>query len=752
MTGPGGTSEALPRLADLRDLAAPLEPSADQRRRLTDLAVEHVETFLAAAPCAPTLLPSHGVADALAAYGFPDTPRDPAEVLDVVGRLVETPGVATTSPRYLGYIPSGGLFHAALADFLAAASNRYAGQASISPGAAGLEHVVVRWMADVLGLGPDAGGVLTSGGSMGALTAVVAARDAAGILDPAGGVPVVYLTEHTHHSVPIALHVAGLAAAVVRRVPVDDRHRMDVASLAQLIRTDRGCGRRPFLVVATAGTTNTGSVDPLDAIADLAARESLWFHIDGAYGGLFALCAEGREVLAGIERADSLVVDPHKTLFLPYGTGAVMVRERRLLEGVFRTDADYLAAHPPGEPPSPADLGLELTRHFRALRLWLPLQLAGRRAFGAALSEKILLARHAHERLASVPGIEVGPPPDLSIVTFRCAATGTDDDEATARLAATLQRSGEVYLTTTRVDGRLVLRVAVGSFRTHLDDVEGVVGAVSRAVRAAPPAADLADLVSQSPVVPANGRDRARQHPARRHALRLEFLSAAPDSEILACESHVLGQRYGNTADELREAYGPYEDVTVYLAVREAAGRVLGWARMITPGSLQLKTVADASRAPWDVDVHGAAAELGIDLHRAWDVTTIGVRRELGAAGSIVAAALYHGVIRATRANGVAWILAMLDIRVRTLLDRVGLVMHPMPGAVPRPYFGSPATIPTYAHMERMVLGQRHEYPESYRRITLGLGLDGIAVPSDEAFLLMPLQTVDLRESETRMA
>ncbi|HVN13115.1 MAG TPA: aminotransferase class V-fold PLP-dependent enzyme, partial [Kineosporiaceae bacterium] len=561
MTRPGA-DQSLPRLADLAAVAAPLEPDAAGRRHLVDLAVAHVEEHLAAAPAALTLQPMDGVAAALAAFGVPEEPRDPADVLDVLRRLVDTPGVATTSPRYLGYIPSGGLFSAAVGDFLAAATNRYAGQAAISPGAAGVEHVVARWLADAVGLGPDAGGVLTSGGSAGALIAVVAARETTRMVSDGGsGRPVVYLGEHTHHSLDLALRIAGPPDTVVRRVPVDARHRIDVDALERAVLEDRGGGLLPFLVVGTAGTTNTGAVDPLARIADVAAREGLWFHVDGAYGGLFALCPQGREVLEGIERADSVVVDPHKTLFLPYGIGAVLARDRRVLETVFAPSADYLAPAPAGEPPSPADLGPELTRHFRGLRLWLPLQLCGRAAFAAALSEKVLLARHAHERLRSAPEVEVGPPPDLSIVTFRVPGREPDDDTATAQLAARLRRDGEVFLTTTRIGGRLVLRLAVGSFRTHLSDVDRAVDVVLESLPEG-----QGQLVAKDVAKPRSGR--------RPEQLELEFSPGPPHADVLACEADVLGERYGNTPEELRSAYSHHDDRTACLAVRGPSGRV----------------------------------------------------------------------------------------------------------------------------------------------------------------------------------
>ncbi len=251
--------------------------------------------------------------------------------------------------------------------------------------------------------------------------------------------------------------------------------------LEELLETDKADGVRPWLVVASAGTVDTGAVDPLSDIAELCERHGAWFHVDGAYGGLFMLCEEGRRALAGIERADTVALDPHKTLFLPYGTGAVVARDGRTLFDAFSASADYI--RPFGEAdvgPSPGDLSPELTRHFRALRLWLPLQLAGVRAFRAAQSEKIALARYFHRRLSAMPGWEAGPPPDLSIVAFRYRPAEGDSDAFNQRLLQRLQEEGRVFLSGTRIDGADWLRCAILSFRTHLDHVDEAIDVLSR--------------------------------------------------------------------------------------------------------------------------------------------------------------------------------------------------------------------------------------------------------------------------------
>jgi aromatic-L-amino-acid decarboxylase len=233
--------------------------------------------------------------------------------------------------------------------------------------------------------------------------------------------------------------------------------------------------------VASAGTVDAGAVDPLSEIADLCEEFGAWFHVDGAYGGLFRLCPEGRRILGGIERADTVALDPHKTLFLPYGTGAVVARDGQVLLDAFSASADYI--RPLGETevgPSPGDLSPELTRHFRALRLWLPLRLAGVAAFRAAQSEKIRLARYFHSRLAESERWEVGAPPDLSIVAFRYRPRAGDGDAFNRRLLQRLQEEGRVFLSGTRIDGADWLRCAILSFRTHLCHVDETLDVLAR--------------------------------------------------------------------------------------------------------------------------------------------------------------------------------------------------------------------------------------------------------------------------------
>jgi aromatic-L-amino-acid decarboxylase len=400
----------------------------------------------------------------------------------------------TAGPGYLAYVPGGGLPSAGLADLLAGWTNRYTGLSAAAPARCRLEADVLRWLAGEFGYDPEAArGLLTSGGSLANLAGIVTARHER--LGDAGDLrqAVAYASSQIHHSVGKSLRVAGIPRAGLRAVPVDGRLRLRVDALAQMIADDRAAGRIPFLVVSSVGTTNTGAVDPLHAIADLCAREGLWHHADGAYGGAFQLCASGREALAGIARADSICFDPHKGMFLPYGTGCLLVRDGAALRRAHQGDASYLQdladgtadAHP--LPPSPTDHGPELSRDDRGLRLWLSLQLFGAAAFRAALEEKLALAQRLHagllELIADGWPIELADAPQLSTVAYRLARRPSESSAARdARTLAWMEathRRGRVYGSTTRLptaegDDATTIRACVLSFRTHAPQIDAL--------------------------------------------------------------------------------------------------------------------------------------------------------------------------------------------------------------------------------------------------------------------------------------
>jgi glutamate/tyrosine decarboxylase-like PLP-dependent enzyme len=469
------------RIERLREAAAPLEPDRNARRQIGGQALDHALAYWDQVETASTNRPWSEVFSQRLDPEFTEEGREPAAVLDYFDACIAAPGFATTSPRFMAYIPGGAVPHAALGDLLAAVTNKYSGFASASPGAVRIENACAAWLASVIGYPETAAGTLTSGGSIANLTCVVAAREAR---DPDGG-GAVYTTRFAHYCVDKALHIAGRGRAPRRQIETDAQHRMSVAALEEAFEADLRLGIRPWLVIASGGTVDTGAIDPLADVADLCRKYGAWFHVDGAYGGLFALCDEGRELLRGIEQADSVALDPHKTLFLPYGTGAALVRDGRLLQEAFSASADYI--RPLGESevgPSPADLSPELTRHFRALRLWLPLQMAGVAAFRAAQAEKLALARYVHARLSELEGFDPGPEPQLSVVAFRYIPKSGDADEFTERLLKHLQQEGRVMMSGTRIDGTYYIRCAILCFRTHLEHVDQAIDAILDGVRA----------------------------------------------------------------------------------------------------------------------------------------------------------------------------------------------------------------------------------------------------------------------------
>lgn len=392
-------------------------------------------------------------------------------------QVAET-GINAAAGTHMGYIPGGGVFTAALADFIAAVTNPYAGVYYASPGAATIENEVIEWMKKIFSFPPSAVGNLTSGGSVSTLIAFTAARDQHQIKNEKILRSVVYLSEQVHHSVQKALRIIGLEDVLFRYVPLDDHHRMRANALEELIVKDIAEGLHPFLLVGTAGTTDTGAVDPLNQLADIAGKHRLWFHVDGAYGGFFILSSK-RELFKGIERADSVIVDPHKSLFLPYGLGAVLIRDKSAMLHSNHYAANYMqdAATEEGIQ-SPSNLSPELTKHFRGLRLWLPLQLHGIEPFIACLEEKLLLTAYFRMQLKDL-GFELGPEPDLSVSYF-WYPFGNDTDAKNKRLMAEIHHDGSVFLSSSVIDGRFVIRIAILAFRTKKETVDRAVSMIAR--------------------------------------------------------------------------------------------------------------------------------------------------------------------------------------------------------------------------------------------------------------------------------
>lgn len=474
------------RIRELREGVRPLEPDAHRRREQLAGVVRYTEDYLDGLDERPVFRPATEETTLPGVLDFAEEPSELSDVVDIMRKRLDRSGTINSSGRFLAYIPSGALYESALGDFIASATNRYAGVNFAAPGVADLEHNLIRWLASIVGYPDSAAGDLTSGGSIAALSAMVTAREHGGVSGERIKNSVVYLTPQTHHCIVKAMRIAGLADCVFHTVAVDDGYRMRADDLAASIAADRKNGRQPWLILGTAGTTDTGAIDPMEDIADIARSEELWFHVDAAYGGAFVLCDEGRRRLRGIGRSDSLMLDPHKGFFLPFGSGAVLVRNGKHLHDAFRARGIYmrdLDNHQGDHVHSACDHSPELTRPARGLRLWLPLKLIGLAPFRAALEEKLLLARYFWERLSQVDGFRVGPKPDLSIVTFRYVPKTGDVDAFNQKLVDRLSADGRIFLSTTVIDGHLILRLAVLAVATHLDTIELAIDVLTSTAR-----------------------------------------------------------------------------------------------------------------------------------------------------------------------------------------------------------------------------------------------------------------------------
>jgi aromatic-L-amino-acid/L-tryptophan decarboxylase len=394
-------------------------------------------------------------------------------------------------PRFLGYVPSIPTFPAVLGDWLATGYNFFAGVWPIASGPNEIELTVLDWFRQWLGLPNGAGGLLTSGGSTATLMAVVAARHAR-IGEDGGLLPrlTLYTSTQAHSAVARAAWIAGISREHVRVLATDDRWRLRADAIRDAVAADRAKGLVPFLVVASAGTTNTGAVDDLSAIADLCERESLWLHVDAAYGAFAALTRRGPELLRGIERAHSVVLDPHKWLFVPFECGCLLAREPGALKAAFHIFPEYLKDVAPGEAEvNFADYGEQLTRYARALKVWLSVRTLGLAPIRAMIERGIALAEHAESLVRREPALEVLAPAALGICCFRAHPRGVDDavelDALNERVNAAVNGDGRFLISSTRVDGVFSLRVCTHNWRTSEADIDELLELVKESTLAA---------------------------------------------------------------------------------------------------------------------------------------------------------------------------------------------------------------------------------------------------------------------------
>lgn len=382
-------------------------------------------------------------------------------------------------PRFFAYVPGPGNFVSAMADALISGYNVFAGTWISGSGPAAVELAVIEWLRSACGFPRGSGGLFVSGGTMANLTALAVARHIAlaDRLDAA----TVYFSDQAHSSLEKALRLIGLPPENVRKVASDADYRLPVRQLQRVIEQDQAAGKRPFCVIASAGTTNTGAIDPLGELSRLCKDQNLWLHVDGAYGAAAMICDRGRELLAGLELADSLSLDPHKWLFQPFEIGCVLVRDLAHLRNTFLILPEYLKdTHQYSAEFNFTDHGLQLTRGFRALKLWMSIKVFGMAAFRAAVECGFELAEFTEARLRKMPGWEIVTPAQMGIVCFRYA---TADDAAHLRLVQTILKDGFALITSTVLHGRTVLRTCTINPRTTQADIEETLDRLDRLAR-----------------------------------------------------------------------------------------------------------------------------------------------------------------------------------------------------------------------------------------------------------------------------
>jgi glutamate/tyrosine decarboxylase-like PLP-dependent enzyme len=456
----------------------------EEVRRLGGLAADAVAAHRAEL----TSRPVFGKVGALAALfdePVPEEGRPIEEIVAFVREHVMPRPMGNSHPRFFGFINATADPVGTIADYMASAMNPNCWGGDHA--AIHVEHRVIAWLAEMLGLPAGTEGILASGGSMANFVALATARRAVvpGNVreDGLGGAGrprlVVYASEQVHSCVDKAVDLLGIGTRQLRKIAVDDAFRLRTDRLREAIAADRAAGLSPAIVVGTAGTVNTGAIDPLDEIADLCAREGLWFHVDGAYGALAAIAPALRPHFAGLDRAQSLAADPHKWLYVPYEAGAALVPERGRMADAFRKFPEYLASDPESPFPGPAwfaERGPELSRGFKALKVWMGLKRHGRRGYAASIERDVALARFLSDEVDRRPDFERLAPTVLSIANFRFRPRDTPLgeerlDALNRRIVNRLVGDGRFFLAPTILRGRASLRVSITNFRTTEDDL-----------------------------------------------------------------------------------------------------------------------------------------------------------------------------------------------------------------------------------------------------------------------------------------
>jgi len=460
---------------DVDNSLANLELSPADMQAMGDMVVARSVAHLAALPAMPSCGDYTDI-EALCRSMRESAPEHGTDLKTLLDPLFDEwipRSFTTPSPGYMAYIPGGGVYPAALADFISDTTNRYTGIWEAAPALVQLEANVLDWIRDWMQFPAQARGLFTTGGSMAIFNAIACAREKLLGDDIRPGT--LYVSSQSHHCIVKAAKLAGVAHDRVRVIGVDADYRLRVDELERAIAADRSAGLKPFMVFSNAGSTNTGAVDPIDAVAGIAERERMWHHVDGAYGGFFHMVPELRSLLTGLPRADSLTLDPHKGLFLPYGTGMLLVRDGEALRALHSSTAGYLPDNQT-EFYDPAQYGPDLSRGFPGLRVWLTLKFFGAARYRAALAEKRELAVWAADQVARIPGVVMDAMPQLSLFAFHLESPVLRSLEAQNRATRALMdhvtRRGQVMLTGAMAGTRFLGRVCVLSFRTRRTEME----------------------------------------------------------------------------------------------------------------------------------------------------------------------------------------------------------------------------------------------------------------------------------------
>ncbi len=450
------------KIIALEKISQELEPSLEKRNSLNEQLQQYTNHFIENTEYNPSYYGGNPDSEKLR---IKPSKKDLKELLSIYTSEVVQKGINPAGGGHLGYIPGGGIYASALGDMLASVTNEYAGMYFGSPGAVTMENELIDWMKNVFNFPKEAIGNLTSGGSIANLIALTAARDQHQIKNEKISQSVIYLSPQVHHCIHKALRIIGLEDVQVRLLALDELSRIDIIKLNESIQDDIENGLNPFLVISSAGTTDTGAVDPLEQIGKVAQTNKMWYHIDAAYGGFFILSETKKYLFKGIELADSLVIDPHKGLFLPYGLGAVLIKNKEAVFHSHHYTANYMQDAITNTQINPADVSPELTKHFRGVRLWLPLSLYGIEPFTACLDEKLLLTTYFRNRLKEI-GFELGPEPDLTVSYFWYPSKDVAENKYNEKLMEIIHSDGSVFLSSTKIDGKFVIRMAILAFRT----------------------------------------------------------------------------------------------------------------------------------------------------------------------------------------------------------------------------------------------------------------------------------------------